>query len=245
MARPVRYLILIGLLCLAMLLPYLPGRFDASAATLSFLAQVAGYASVLFVPIGVAWMISRRSTRLWSTLTLVIVGVIGLVLVLGATAVNQLALGMVLGAVVAVLLRRAFDRVRSIAGDPGFDLGWSPAYLVVVPVLLVSFRSIAVPRAADWSTNRAIRHSAPLIAEIESFRSRRGHYPLSLQSLHRDVSTGVVGLERFHYEPNGEAYNLYFVRPHVQLDAMEVVLFNPRNEHRFASHELDLLHQPE
>jgi hypothetical protein len=48
-------------------------------------------------------------------------------------------------------------------------------------------------------------------------------------------------VERFHYEANGEAYNLFFIRPAVALDATEVVMFNPRDEHRFTSHELDLL----
>jgi hypothetical protein len=112
---------------------------------------------------------------------------------------------------------------------------------VCVPAALVGFIAIALPRAADWSRDRAIQHSATLIAEIESFHERRGHYPLSLQSLNRDIPTGVVGIERFHYEPNGEAYNLFFVRPAVSLDAKEVIMFNRRDEHRFTSHELDIL----
>jgi hypothetical protein len=98
-----------------------------------------------------------------------------------------------------------------------------------------------LPRAAGWSRDRAIQYSAAMITEIESFRQRRGHYPVSLQSLNREFPTGVVGIERFHYEPNGAAYNLFFVRPHIELDAQEVVMFNPRDEHRFASHELDIL----
>jgi hypothetical protein len=98
-----------------------------------------------------------------------------------------------------------------------------------------------LPRAADWSRDRAIRQSAALIAAIESFHARRGHYPVSLQSLNRDVPTGVIGIERFHYEQKGLAFNLFFVRQHVALDAREVVMFNPRNEHRFTSHELDIL----
>jgi hypothetical protein len=44
------------------------------------------------------------------------------------------------------------------------------------------------------------------------------------------LATIVVGIERFHCEPNGEAYNLYFVRPHIALDAEEAVMFNPRDE---------------
>jgi hypothetical protein len=114
-------------------------------------------------------------------------------------------------------------------------------YLVCIPLVLVTFRTAVLPRMADWSRDRAIRHSAGLVAVIEAFRQRRGHYPVSLHSLNSDVATGVIGIERFHYEPNGDAYNLFFVRPHIELDAMEVVLFNPRDEHRFTSHELDLL----
>lgn len=34
---------------------------------------------------------------------------------------------------------------------------------------------------------------------------------------------------------------MFFVRPHIELDAKEVVLFNPRDEHRFASHDLDIV----
>ena len=59
--------------------------------------------------------------------------------------------------------------------------------------------------------------------------------------MHGDFPTEVVGIERYHYEPNGEAYNLFFVRPHFALDAMEAVMFNPRDEHQFTSHELDIL----
>src|SRR5690606_5598953 len=113
--------------------------------------------------------------------------------------------------------------------------------LVAVPIVLVAFQVTILPRAAERSRDRAIRQSTSLIDAIEAFRERRGHYPISLQSLNRDVPTGVIGIERFQYEPNGDAYNLYFVRPHIALDAMEVVMFNPRDEHRFTSHELDIL----
>src|SRR5690606_7068077 len=96
--------------------------------------------------------------------------------------------------------------------------------LVAVAIVLVAFQVTILPRAAERSRDRAIRQSTSLIEAIEAFRERRGHYPISLQSLNRDVPTGVIGIERFQYEPNGDAYNLYFVRPHIALDAMEVVM---------------------
>lgn len=227
--------------CLVMVLPYLPGRFDASAATFSVVVQVASNVSLLMVPVGLAWMFGRRQSRLWRRLALVLAGLVALVITIAAAAVNQLAIGVMLGVGAALLLRTAYRRSRTDWEHVGHKRNPIAFYLVCVPLILVTFRATVLPRAAGWSRDRAIQHSAALIAEIESFRQRRGHYPVSLQSQNPDFRTGVVGIERFHYEPNGEAYNLFFVRPHVALDAQEAVVFNPRGEHRFTSHALDIL----
>jgi hypothetical protein len=233
--------LLAGVLCLVMLLPYLPGRFDASAATFSFVVQVASYVSLLMVPVGFAWLVSKRHSRLWCRLTLVSAGLVACLGALSATSANQLALGLMLGvgsiASIRTMHRRMLSHVEQVS-PRRYRIG---VYLVCVPLILVGFRSAVLPRAAVWSRDRAIQHSSALIAEIDLYRQRRGHYPVSLQSLNRDVPTGIVGVERFLYEPNGEAYNLFFVRQHIQLDAKEVVMFNPRDEHRFTSHELDIL----
>jgi hypothetical protein len=229
------------ILILAMLLPHLPGRYDASAATLSFVIQVASYASLLLVPVGLAWIVSRHRVRLWRRLAFVMAGFIAFVTTVAAVAVNHLALGVILGLITILGIQAAYRRTQADLQRVDGARSSFPLSLVCIPVVLVGFITVALPRAADWSRDRAIQHSAALIAEIESFHERRGHYPLSLQSLNRDVPTGVVGIERFHYEPNGEAYNLFFVRPSISLDASEVVMFNRRDEHRFASHELDIL----
>lgn len=234
-------ILIAAVLCLVMVLPYLPGRFDASAATLSFVVQVAAYVSLLMVPIGLAWMVSRRRFRLWQRLALLLAVLVAFVITMAAVFSNQFAIGVMLGVGALILLRRAYERSRADLDHVGHKRNPIPFYLVCVPLMLVTFRATVIPRAAAWSRDRTIQHSRTLIAEIESFRQRRGHYPVSLQSLNRDVPSGVVGIERFHYEPSGEAYNLFFVRPHVELDAREVVMFNPRDEHRFTSHELDIL----
>lgn len=238
MLRPI---LAIVTLCLAMLLPYLPGRFDRSAATVSFLAQLVSYGSLLLVPVGAAWMVSRRRSRLWATLALSLAALTTVIVSFAAVADNQLALGVLVGTVAITLVWRAYGRVRSESEREIDGRARVARFLVLAPILLVTFRTTVLPAAAARSRSRAIRHSAPLVSAIESFRQRRGHYPVSLHSLNRDIPTGVVGIERFHYEPNGTSYNLFFVRQSIELDAREVVLFNPRDEHRFASHELDLL----
>ena len=234
-------ILLAAILCLVMVLPYLPGRFDASAATFSFVVQVASYVSLLMVPVGLAWMVSRRRSRLWHRMALALAGLLALVITVAAVSMNQLSLGVMLGVGAIILLLTTHRRSPTDSEHVGHKPSAIPFCLVCVPLILVTFRSTVLPRAADWSRDRAIGHSSPLIAEIESFRQRRGHYPVSLQSLHPDFPTGVVGIERFHYEPNGEAYNLYFVRRHIALDAEEAVVFNPRGEHHFTSHALDIL----
>ena len=232
-------ILLAAMLCLGMVLPYLPGRFDASAATFSFVVQAGSFVSLLMVPVGLAWMVSRRLSRLWRALAFVVGALVAAVITFAAVARNQLALGVLLGVGAVLLLGTAYRRSRTDPERIGEKL--IPFCLVGIPLILVTFRATVLPRAADWSRDRAIEHSALLIAEIESFRQRRGHYPISLQSLNPDFPTGVVGIERFHYEPNGEAYNLFFVRLHIETDAEEAVVFNPRDEHHFTSHALDIL----
>lgn len=225
---------------LAMALPHLPGRFDASAATLSFVAQIGSYTSAGFLPPGIAWLTSLGQSRLTALLTSLVGGLVLSVAVGEAAAVDQLALGALFAAVGAALLRRLHRHAREICHSaPPHRLKFG-ATLVAVPLLLILFAQLALPAAAARSRDRAIQHCAVLIEAIEAFHQQRGHYPSSLQSLNRDVPTGVVGVERFQYEPSGDAYNVYFVRL-AALDAMEVVLYNPRGEHRFTSHELDLL----
>lgn len=236
MMRPV---LLVAALCLGMLLPHLPGRYDGSAASLSFLIQVGSYASLLLVPVGLAWIVSRRRARLWYWLTWLLEGGIVLVTAAAAIAVNLTAVGGLLGVGAMGLWKGLHPRTH--LGRLNAERHLLPVCLAVVPVLLVIFLFTVLPIAADWSRQRAIQHSAALISQIESFRQRCGRYPESLQALNRDFPTGVIGVERFLYEANGEAYNLYFVRPHLDLDAQEVVMFNPRDEHRFAAHELDVL----
>lgn len=233
--------LVVAILWVAMLLPYLPGRFDASAAAVSFLVRVAGHASLILAPVGLVWSIHPRLSRRWLTVALVLAALIAATTALAALAINQLALGVVVGLSAASFLWRLRRRMRvDFAGLAGSQMRISLC-LLTIPLLLLAFQATVLPRAASWSRDRAIQRSTALIAEIESFRQRRGHYPISLRSLNRDVPTGIVGIERFHYEPSGEAYHVFFVRPSLELDAAEVVIFNPRNEPRFTSHELDLL----
>lgn len=81
-------------------------------------------------------------------------------------------------------------------------------------------------------------------ADIEQYRVTRGHYPPSLLSVHKDYSPEVIGIDKFHYEPSGDAYNLIFEQPASPLGTQEFVVYNPRGEQTATSHALDLLQFP-
>lgn len=116
-----------------------------------------------------------------------------------------------------------------------------PLYLVILPLVAAGFKFTLVASAVEFSRNRAIDNGAAFIADIERYHSAHGRYPHSLQSLHEDYSPGVTGVERYHYEPNGDGYNVYFRHLGTALSAWEIVMFNPRGEHEFTSHNADLL----
>ena len=53
----IRIIVIAILILLLIFLPYLPGDYDASSVTLSGMAQLFGFSSLLFVPIGISWLI--------------------------------------------------------------------------------------------------------------------------------------------------------------------------------------------
>ena len=57
-------------------------------------------------------------------------------------------------------------------------------------------------------------------------------------ALHKDYKPSVVGIEQFHYAPNGQAYNLFFEQPTFATDfgVREIVMYNRLDEHVMVSH---------
>lgn len=98
-----------------------------------------------------------------------------------------------------------------------------------------------VKRGVEFSRDHAIRHAVPMIAAIERHRAERSTYPVSLLSVWRDYPTGIVGIDRFHYEASGDAYNLVFENPAVAFGTREFVVYNPLDEQVATSHLTDIL----
>jgi hypothetical protein len=224
----------------AMLLPFLPGRHDPLAATLAAAATGTSLGGLLLVPIGVVWLTSASGYGpAMAALVVAAIVAAGAALVTAASG-SIAAAAVILTASVAWLidLRRHVALARASGAAVARSV---PIALIVVPLVATAARIALVESAAVWSRDRAIANTAAIISDIERFRERTGAYPVALNSVWPDYPPGVIGIDRFRYEPSGESYNLYFEHASTDLAAREIVMYNPRGEQDFSSHAFDLL----
>jgi hypothetical protein len=236
----IRIALWIVLLVSAMLLPFLPGRYDPLATSLSASATVVAFGGLLLVPIGVAWLISSRGYAP-AKVALVVATLVAGVAALATTANGSGAAGAVMLAAWVAWLVHLWRRVGAAQAN-GANLPRAvPVALILVPLAATAARMTLVESAARWSRDRAIANTAEIISDIERFRQRTGAYPVAISSLWPDYHPGIIGIERYRYEPSGEAYNLYFEHPSTDLATREIVMYNPRGEQDISSHAFDLL----
>ncbi len=236
-----------ALIVLVTLLPFMPGSYDPLSVPLSAMARVSGFAGLLFVPVGALWTASAYWRRLserdyaFAVTALIVGSIVSGILSMAAFALVGLLLGVV---TLALATYAVFSMRRRIAILRTARPAWrgAPAlYLLIVPLAVFLVQQALVPRAVEFSRDRAIRNAALLIADIERHRAARGTYPSSLLSVWKDYSPSVIGIERYHYEPSGDAYNLLFEQPAADLATREFVVYNPRDEQVATSHAMDLL----
>jgi hypothetical protein len=232
---------------LVTLLPFLPGGHDTLAVPLSTMAQMFGIVGLLLVPIGAVWAAAAYSNGLArrqygiAIVALIASSIVWLLSSLGAIIGSGplLAIGVVV--LWLYVLVRVWPRLRWFkTATPGAT---SPVafYLLIVPLAVLLLQMAAVPRAIEFSRNRAIENSARLIAAIEQHRAANGRYPASLFSVHADIHPGIIGIDKYHYEPSGEAYNLLFEQPALHFGTREFVVYNPLDQQTVTSHRLDRL----
>ncbi len=231
---------------LCMLLPFLPGRYDSLAGPLSAMSQLFGKVGLLLVPVGALWMASRYWSRLAGKQHVIAIAgliassVVWVVLSLGAL-VSSLSLGLGALALSAYVVSRVSPRLRLLTSATPRHSSAVPLYMLIVPVAVALLQPMLAGPATEFSRSRAIRNGAQLIADIEQYRAAHGRYPASLLSVWEDYSPGVIGIKEYHYEPSGDAYNLFFEHFTFQLGTREFVMYNPRDRQVMTSHKMDLL----
>lgn len=246
-----------AVLVLCMVLPYLPGRYDALAVTLSTLAQLVGLAGALLVPLGALWLAyelrvratgaGRRDATDWGhVFALIALGITTLVAIPAAFLaafefVPSLGLGLVAIALWTAIAWRLLAGLRARRAAAVRQFNPAPLYLVVVPIAVMAVRLTGLETLADSARQRAIANSAELIADIERHRTEQGRYPVTMLAVHDDYEPQVMGVPRYHYAPRGEAYCLAFEIMSLEVGTREFVLYNPRDEHALPGHDSDLL----
>ena len=251
---------LITVLVLFTFYPFLSGKFDGLAVPLSTMAQIFGVVGLLLVPIGVSWLIyelrerARRKRTLpakarayyFALASMVASSIVAIAISLSAFVNIGLSFGLLTLALWCYVVARLRPGLKLLQRAEAESFNHAPLYLVFIPCIVLSFQLALAPRAADFSRNRAIVQSAELIGDIEEYHARYGRYPSSLLALHKDYQPSVVGIEQFHYAPNGEAYNLFFEQPTFVFDfgIREIVMYNKLNEHRMVSHAAWILAGP-
>jgi len=123
-----------------------------------------------------------------------------------------------------------------------------PLYLILVPGVLLAVQLLFAAPLTEWSRNRVIKNSAEIVHDIEAYKTKHGQYPVSLFAVWPDYAPGVIGIEQYDYEPQGQSYNLIFEQPKFLLDdfgAREFVVYNPSDEHQIVSHAAWRLSDPE
>lgn len=228
----------VAVIVLCTLLPFLPGPYDPLAPSISMMARVFGMAGLLLVPIGALWFASWYSQSLLAKqraiamIAWMAVLIVWAVVSFAAFALTGLSLALITAVAGGAVLYSWSRRLSSVR----------PAlYLFFVPLAVFPIQRVALAPAVEFSRDRAIANSAQFIAAIEQFRATRGHYPESLLSVQRDYSPGIIGIDRYHYERQGQAFNLVFEQPAAPLGTQEIVVYNPRDEQTATGHVMDIL----
>lgn len=198
------------------LLPFLPGEHDPLAMPLSGMARALGMLSLAVVPFAF--------TRVGRMVLAAVTGLVVFV-ALPAGGIAFASMWLLIWAIAVFKLR---PRVP-------------PIYMLVVPLVVFALQWLFIGRAAELARDRAIANAAPLIADIEAYRAARGAYPVSLLSNHRDYKPGIIGVDRYLYEPKGQAYNIVFKVPSASFINEEYVAYNPRDEQHVNAHPMDIL----
>lgn len=243
---------LIILLVLFTFYPFLPGSYDGLAMPLSAMAQVFGIAGLLLVPVGVLWLASelrrrvRRKRNLptksreyyFALASLAIASIVAIAASLGAFMSGSLSLCLLTLALWFYIVVRLLLRLKLLKTAETRHFNPAPLYLIFIPTVLLVLQLTLGVHATNFSRNRAIAQSAELIGDIEEYRAAHGSYPSTLLAVNKDYHPSVVGIEQFHYAPNGAAYNLFFEQPKLLFDfgIREIVMYNKLDEQLMMSH---------
>jgi len=247
MIKATAFIILTGaVIIFCMFLPFIPGKYDGMAVLISFMSQVFGFAGATLAFTGLIWALTkknktnqRRINRRFMVAVLVELAVIATIVALIPLSEGNILFAVVFLGICSYIIARLY--IHFARSPARISPKTIQLCLIAIPVIVICVRFLFIEKAVEFSRNMAIANCADLIARIERYHERNGRYPLSIQALRGDIYPGVTGVAEYFYEPNGEAYNIYFKQFSGELDVDEIVMYNKLDQHAFAAHTLDIL----
>lgn len=227
------------LLLAAMAYPFLPGPYDRLALPISNLVQIFGIVALPLFLTGVLWLFVPGRASVLARISYVWSIVVALVLIFFALMSGGKLLALIVLTGTAALLIAGRRLLKKVQTDQAIRWGSIPYYLTLLPLLTFVLQLLLAKPLTQGSRDRAIIHAGELIAHIDSFYSRQGYYPPTLQAMYKDYYPNVVGIEKYHYLPQEDAYNISFEQGRFLLDVVgtrEWEVYNPRDTHRVYSH---------
>lgn len=231
-------------------LPFLPGRHDVLAVPLSGIARVCGITSLLLVPVGLVWLPFelrlRGDGKRRSRVSFVVAAlVVGWIAALGAASTAFMLSGAPLAvgvlAAFGLVLWRGGRRTLEWARQSSEQNITAVLVLILVPSIVTGAQFALARPLTSFAWNRTMDGLAPLIHDIERYRTTNGHYPRSLFSEWMDYRPAVIGVRGYQYETSGDVFSLAVEVPTFSFDSREYLFYNPADVQVMASHDADLL----
>lgn len=249
-------LLITTIVVVGIFLPFMHGDYDYFAVGISMTIQFAAFTSLLFVPVGLIWCLldfikSRKSNdptthaTTFRKITLGITVIIVLAAALGAFASQNRFSAIIILLAGPFILSAINKKRRSLQSESAVGYHVTPFYLILIPMTVIFIRLTFFETIKNQGTDFVIKQSEQLIRDIESYKKANGHYPVSLLSTIEDYKPNVSGIDRFHYERKGEAYNLYFEQFSEMLGTEEIVMYNNLDQHEMIVHNQDILRIPD
>jgi hypothetical protein len=232
-----KQVIVLSVLTLGILYPFMSGDFDRLAMPLSTIIQGFGILGLTLSLFGLIWLLMPSKHKIISIISIYVFGFLIIIFTFFAYLISGILFGISILFVLGLLLLK-YRQIIIVLFERE-TIAFVPIYLIVLPVSILIVQILLAKPITDWSRDRTITNAKDYVRDIENFHTRNGYYPKTLQAMYKDYYPNTVGVEKFHYLPFGNSYNLSFEQPRFFLDiigAKEWVVYNPKDEHRVFSH---------
>lgn len=235
------FLALIALfVIMASIAPFLPGSGNTIAHGFSQFAQIFGYLGLVFVPVGLIWLIveirnkkDKQLTRWTNGYYLAWLALVPVLLFLPIqlykTLTGDQPLDLWPFVIISALTAFIIYLILRLRNKTTYKFNPVPLYIVMIPFIAILTSKVAVDNAATISREKAILKTEPLIAAIERYKTEQGDYPDNLELLEGKYiqeipKINVMNTMPYMYQKGPDSFELRFER-YWHWSATEVVIY--------------------